>query len=898
MTKHFGSKLVNYILIFLFLLSTAVTSTTNDGSELSFTTVIDILSQNAEFSTFLLLIQKTGNVPYLNDISDFTLFAPINSAFTDLQINYIEQLNDKSNTVDVLKEKLNFDIENYLLHNFLLNTNNLDKKNNNIFKYINVFDNLNYSNKFPYLFKKNANEEPAYSINDIKIVDQNLKPNFQNAIIQGITSTINIPLNVTETIEGLKEKNVDKEKSLKSFEYDSMLQFFQQKIDEPKLLNIIENNTLLIPSDKNFLKTFNSIETNYLLDKFQKLSNNSKLNSMIKKNWLSDREMFIKNLVLRGIIGGNNLYSRLKEFKNSHHLTENLNHAKFNLTSNEYGSIININNSSSYKSNILFNNGILHTYNDLDFIGDNVTFNTEKYLHGLNKTEFVEELYLRNLQHLILDENNNNNMTIFIPESNMFGFTKSSILYHFSENAIWLEEEFNESNSFLNTILFNSSFCSSNKKLGSNCQRFKISKSERGYYINERYRILHSKPYQIGNHLIYIISNDLQLPGDFILSINPFYRCSTSLKFLRELDLLEFDTNKKGYSVLLPCFDAWDKFELNFDYINDNITAQELVMKNLIVNDLIYSDSRNETVYNSTNILGEDISISVSNSPKDLNINLNFSSFERSINVEKNMDIFFNQGVIHPIDDIYLPSSIEISVRDLIKLTKTSEFIEYLDKFKEKIPMLINGTSFSLLVPTSASLEFNGIFANYTKLEDFLNLHIINGNSTQNILNCDGEISTSYGVNLLCEKVSPKDYILKIQNDDDNVIRIIKKGCSTSDSNSCVFLVDRPISLSRLNRNKYHLSLPAVAIGLGIVVGVFFILSLLGCIIVIVMGKNNRGPEIYSNVPDVEADVDEPLLGRNDLSNLDSANHGTISNNHNTANVSPPPIHIIPQRHM
>lgn len=46
-----------------------------------FTSVVDILSESAEFSTFLRLLQRNGHIPYLNELQNFTLLAPVNSAF-------------------------------------------------------------------------------------------------------------------------------------------------------------------------------------------------------------------------------------------------------------------------------------------------------------------------------------------------------------------------------------------------------------------------------------------------------------------------------------------------------------------------------------------------------------------------------------------------------------------------------------------------------------------------------------------------------------------------------------------------------------------------------------------------------------------------------------------------
>lgn len=72
---------IKYIFWLLPILGLTQALLQNPGDDFPFSTVIDILSENVEFSTFLRIIQKTGHVQYLNELQNFTLFAPINSAF-------------------------------------------------------------------------------------------------------------------------------------------------------------------------------------------------------------------------------------------------------------------------------------------------------------------------------------------------------------------------------------------------------------------------------------------------------------------------------------------------------------------------------------------------------------------------------------------------------------------------------------------------------------------------------------------------------------------------------------------------------------------------------------------------------------------------------------------------
>lgn len=479
----------------------------------------------------------------------------------------------------------------------------------------------------------------------------------------------------------------------------------------------------------------------------------------------------------------------------------------------------------------------------------------------MNSSDFVQELYFRKLQKLINDEGLDKPMTIFVPETSLsekFGFAKSNLLYHFSERQLWLEKEF--ANGKTSTKMFPSAFCSANKGLGGSCQLLKVTKNPDGYAINDKYKILHNKPFEVGKTLIYTISEALQLPGDFVSSLNPFYHCSKSLTLLRQINLLDFPINKKGYTVLLPCFDAWDFHDLNFDYLERNNTAIELMMKNLILEGLMYTDSKSFQT-KTTNLLQEEVLLSFEAENCGDEISLNLSTVDGSIQLEKNLDVLFKQGVIHPLLHSYFPRELNITLMDLIETTGTMAFIDFLNEFEDTSLILRNNEQYSLLVPAKNTLSMEGIDMNFTRLHDWLRLHVIPGYATNGLLECGNEqINTTSGESLICRESSPGNYVLKLKNGNDNEVRILKKGCSSFHKNSCVFLIDRPISLHWLSPERYHLKLPGVAVGIGIVVGAISVLALLFCILVMFVGKNHIGRQHADTRNEVDSDASRPLL--------------------------------------
>lgn len=791
----------------------SVVSGLQECTNCEFTSVVDILSASAMFSSFVRILQKSGDIPLLNELQNYTLLAPVNTAFAD---EYGPE-ND-----------VNFDIYNYILKDRVLESSEVGIGTEILYKGV----------KFPLDLRRE--ESGTIKINDATVVEPDLTPNFQNATVHGISDLLLNPPNSRGLVSSLNEEGRE----------TSIFHSFVEGISDFE--QVTDRNTLLIPLDINFYKCFNHIEVNYLVDAFEELSS---LHNSVSDAWIRDRQLFLRSLICHGLVGGKAAETRV---------VNNLNNQPVNFSVQDLGSCISVNgSSSSKKANMVFDRGIAHSFSDIPFLPNAFQFNAEKYLHGLNSTDFVKELHFRNLQHIIRDRHDN--LTIFVPEvadGDSQGFTKSSLLYHFVEDQVWLEDEFKEVNSAHSlTKMFPSAFCSSNKRLGGNCQRLRIAKEGGSYSINEKYRISHAKPYQIGNTLIYTISEDLQLPGEFLSALNPFYHCSRSLSLLHQANLLNLPLNNKGYTVLLPCFDSWTDSELTYEYLRGNRTAVEVVTKSWLLQDLVYSDADNQT-RELENMLDERVSLSThSTSRRAKKVSFHLSNFVNGITVEKDLDLLFNQGVVHPLRDFQLPKAFSITLKDLIKTAGAYNFLQLLESIEYFASILDGDEPFSILVPTSGSLDLEGITQNSTNLKDFLKLHTVNGNLTQKLKSCDGSFSTLLGETLVCKENTPGTSWLKLDNGADHKVRVLRKGCSSSSNNSCVFLIDRPISLSWLREKRSHLQFPGIAVGAGILVGVVSMLAVLLCILLVLFGKSVKRPHAPASTDEADANQDtRPLL--------------------------------------
>lgn len=849
-----------------------------------YTTVVDLLSENVIFSKFLQFLQHNDYIDCLNGLDNFTLLAPINSAF------YIP--NENESEEELAWKRQNFRLENYLIKDNIVNIStdfhNKTAEQKGLFV-------LSQGTDYPLVWeKKNANtiilyQHPAIThdgqdnkhsaaiinatVHDAQslriLTDSIYKPTLQNCVVYAVDHLL--PLKFQNLMNFFESSEQDLH----------IFGNFTQKTDYLPWREYLVNNTIVTPTDQLLQDNFNDVELSYLLTNCDAVSRDFavemdsndvalSLRKILKKrdpysDLQQDQTIFAKNFVFEGFLGG------LQETASKS--TRNLNKVTFAVDTINHGKCLKINDSVSETKPFVvdyltqndepgdFGMGYVFGNFGLSSIHDSLQFNALKYLLGLQAFDFVDELIFRNLDYLI--SNNEQELTLFVSVSESdfasaeqvferndpvdqysAGYSSSILIYHFIEKKLDLqtfEKSVKTNPSYKNHIswqsyMVDSMYCEKNKLMGRSCQKLKIWKKsyedEHEYYVNSpSTKILNKTPFVVGNTLIYVISRQLALPATIAQSVGSFLHCSTSLLFLEQLNLLELPPNNEGYTILLPCYDSWENLQLNFDVIQKNVTALNTIMKNLIWNGLFYTDTEENLAFVTSTLNGESVNVSRVKSDDADKIHLNVSSLRNSlVEVDKNNDIMFNQGVIHPVSSAYYPDSLKISLRDLILVSESIDFLMLTKDFEHLSAILENDLPYSILVPTPAALFYDGdIHANATRLEDILKLHFIAENSTEALFQCSEDIYTEYGEPLSCRKVDSDNYFLRLKNGADKEVRILKKGCSTNNPHSCVFMIDKPISLSWLTKKRYILHLPYESFAIGILIGVigFTALSLL-----------------------------------------------------------------------
>lgn len=471
---------------------------------------------------------------------------------------------------------------------------------------------------------------------------------------------------------------------------------------------------------------------------------------------------------------------------------------------------------------------------------------------------------------------------------------KQSMLYRFLEGAFYLQKELTPEFPTYHRLL-TSKLCLK-KRIGS-CFEVKVS----GSLNNNQYSVtfndelrLDSDPYEAsGNNVIVIVDQDFQAPLSFkhtvadLISSSSSKRhlphvnidkkeCLQTLGYLNEYKLSLLKDNLKGYTAFIPCgntiwedgdtsrvqdFESWKGLGLILNYLEANPQVMRDVLSGLFVEDLVYSDfgieDAEELSRLARTLKGDTVNISESYHSGDFNhlIRLN----NTSVSVPLNSDVLFNQGIIHITSKVLLPDDFRVSLLNLVKATDEERYEDFsFIKLVERYPKLmdalgLNGSdapsNYSLLVPSPEQLKTFNISSSYSRLWEFLELHLVPNSQVDTLLNCIQYGDSSYGHSsnrtsivrtnrttgvFQCNKnaatgkvflqLQPQNAFSTFGYNADHQVQIVSHGCSQVGlrSGPCVFLLDKPISLGwfDLPDNFLHVHIGWISVGIGIIIGV------------------------------------------------------------------------------
>lgn len=804
------------------------------------TSLVSLLSSSGNYSNFLREIQRSDLVDYLNELGNVTLLAPQNIAYDNIELEKLKKKDLDAMIIDhpIWEEA----VSGTMLFDSLLKSINDNGKE--------------LDTHVPILMKKSGDNQTWFIENALVIDDQYSATT--NSKLLGIDSFLidpKLPLCSYFTY------SLGRDTAPREFRKFAQLVSAFDTCNDLNLLN--GNLTVLIPSDiSKDMTMFNEIEWNYL--------------TSLESSY--DRNMYLGNYFINGMIGGNLNSAVVKSY--------DLNGESINISSKYTGDamVLEFNHGQSKvvsnQANYILNDGILHYFEDDIFPNTDryqLEFTPRKYLIGLDQNNFVREIDFENLNSLIDDKTLK--QTIFISSESQIDINnqmKNRVLYHFADKFS-IDDEHPE-------ILLNSFNCKTD-----NCQKIRISKQNDGkLLINDNSLTIQDK-IEIGSTSIYLIDEDIELPSEFKVAI-----AKRKIGYARSANLIGNLKLKGDKTVFLPHTGIWEELGLVWKFLKSNPEKLQSILKSLIFNDRIYTDF--EGAIETTNGLGEKVVVQSFDSHLRL-IYHQDKYFEIEVPISWDNEIIFDNGVIHALPapahhdlkhELFPWSpTFNVSLTDILSTQNHVEFSRILEKLGLN-DILDPKQGYSILLPPGKSLVKSSLLTwDENKLREFISLHVLPKGSIRKLLDCipDDLIPTiDPKLNLQCRELSGGELMLSIAEGADHEVRILQSGLTFPYQNQGVLILDKFMNPEWLDSSTgIHVHLSWLALFVGFLLGIIVVLfSLCACLGAMVSHKSDNnesnihsdlenGNVIIERAPLVTVNEQMPLLGNENPSRPSSS---------------------------
>lgn len=781
-------------------------------------TIVDVLSETGQFSVLLRHLQRHGLIPFLNTQRNITLVAPDNGAFAEFTGHVTREL---------------------LLYHILNGSATFENTTDGSHVFLSALDSVPVDVLIDH-------KHDSMSVNTVGVVQTDLVAGRQRGVVQVLENVLAIP--------STWQKEIGKIPRLSHF----------ASLASAAHLGDLSNMTLLAPSN-DAMHVFSPLMDSYLTC----------------SDGRADLERILNHFIIDALVYG----SRDGVFQDG----------KQSYTSRDgtvflFSELLSINKTwEPLARNIPCQNGLIHVYDSLLSRDELLTFTPRMALQGLGLDRFVALLRLAGLKDLI--EGKGGKQTVFAPMEKPSALNERSELgvrggasggarsvspalshhlssslsrdqqttllasleselhsassglyseggaYHFTQSELILSRDLfrHKSHVLVDTKM-------KSKKIGYRSQRLKLAydKANDEFVVNDR-RVVSSPKYNtnlfvVGNSSIYLIDEEMEPPSGLASSVAPIFHTSRSLFYLNELGRLKLPLNYAGWTVILPTTTAWDDLGITTEYLTSNRTALTLLFDSLIFHAPFYSDSVPAEL--PTYDKSHNVSLAWVHDGKNDFVTVG-NDYYRVNTLE--YDVLFNSGVVHTVENVFIPSALDITVSNLIETTN-ADFVELLHVANLSYT-LDPAQGFSFLVPSQDSMVAENISIHSPDLGDYMRLHVIQNNS----LSSGGSASTlSSGVSLVAKKFSDKLLMVSIFQGIDREARILNRGFASN--NATVFAIDRPLSPSWIIPDNPwfpshdHLRTP-VAIFIGIIIGLVAFFAILSCLLWVFLGKSREPDE-------------------------------------------------------
>ncbi|KAK9238796.1 hypothetical protein V1525DRAFT_400066 [Lipomyces kononenkoae] len=712
--------------------------------------IVDLLSSSPDFTLLVRVLQRTGLIPVLNMARNITFFAPSDEVLqnlpTELDIPTLLQ---------------------YMIITDPIVAENMTENEAVYFSYLRAP--VAPDVPLPLKVQRVSSRQPDISDDEkvqlvigsgaAKVVKHDWVAD--NGVIQVVDAMVPLPDSLCDAVAG-------------SVINGDMHLFSQLFVMHPVICYLLQyaqdTATLIVPVDSAF-DILNDVELSYL---------------MVAEGH-DDRLRFV---------GSHFLYSsiyRQNDTLGSGINVPSMSGAIVSVKKSERGIIVN-DHIEAVQSDVVFQNGVIHTLPSFLTPWAFFEFSPRKYLFGLNATQFTNELLFHGYGSALDDTNRV--QTIFAPVDATgadIPLSANALEYHFTDSLI---DTLNGS-----TVLPSRLSLAS---LDGHRQHIQLTVDENAeVWVNGKSKVLRA-PIRIGNTAVIPIDRALILPPSLRFAAGSVFEARMTLQIFQSLGFFDDDA-MKGLTIFFPVDSAWEELGSVGKFMLSGSGSK-------LVKQLLCSLMLTEPVYSSDFSSGKStefetragMRVSIKSHNRKRSIEYNIGNIQSVVALES-IDLLFDGGVVHTISSIPIPECIKITPRQLLHAEHITSFVGLLESSSLAQDVLADDSQYIILAPKDSALAVSNITTATVGLATQMGLHILRQRSTldgsflSGLSSYDSLVS---GVHItVLSELSDDMYALRIVSDDAlsesiHPIRVLSRGASTSGAE--IYIVDRVLPLSAL----------------------------------------------------------------------------------------------------
>ncbi|CAB4410673.1 unnamed protein product [Rhizophagus irregularis] len=601
-------------------------------------TITDLLYEDKRFSNLVRALQRTRILHEINRYESATLFAPVNEAFEDDPLMTRERMLYHFLIEEIKGEELK---KNGLLLNTRLN---MGEKLNTLGQKVKV--------------EVESDSNIVY-VGNGKITEFDKKAD--NGIIHVINGVLDTPVDLYTTLTSMDQLTV-----------------FSDYLRMRKLDDYLSNGnhiTIFAPTNDVIKNQLKYHEREYLMGECG--------------GGLDDLDLWTKYHLHNDRV----LYS--DSFENGNTNVPTVQGEPIKVEKDEQGNMRVAGGNVTFKD-LLAENGVIHVITNVA-IPKALHFTTHKYLCGLKATKFVASIIKHGLQHYI--EGSNASYTILAPRDDSLD-ESLTLRYHILEGK-YLPSDLKDE------MLVKSEL--KTEELRNHRQRAIVNLVQK-WDNNEVESIQRTEiqfngigvigePVEIGNDIIYILSNTMTPPQPIIKILSNDKQLASMGTYIIINNIVQKVRSAKGITMIAPSSEAFSQLGLINAYFLLHEAKVDLnsVLLHHIINETIYSeDITDEKTYYTMG--GDPVKVY----KKDNDIFVSNANYTSKVSRK---DVLTSTGVLHVLDKVIFPPTLHITLGKLLKGINAQTFLEIVKAANLTDLVQDPLEPYTILAPTEGAFE-------------------------------------------------------------------------------------------------------------------------------------------------------------------------------------------------